>query len=123
MAAWARAFATWTNQSALANTTVTQANGLTVTWSGGDSSEGSYIDIGGSSQTPSGANRATVTFECVAPASAGKFTIPPSALLALPAANGGLVLSSSFFESVNVPGFNLAWDNGEQRGVHPIVWK
>jgi uncharacterized protein (TIGR03437 family) len=117
------AFATWTNQSALANTTVTRANGLTVTWSGGDSSEGSYIDIGGSSQIPGGANGATVTFECVALASAGKFTIPPSTLLALPAAGGGLALSSNFFESVNVPGFNLAWATGSNGASVPITWK
>ena len=117
------AFATWTNQNALANSTVTRANGLTVTWSGGDSTEGSYIDISGNSQIPGGASGATVGFECVALASARTFTIPPSTLLALPAAGGGLVLSSYFFESVDVPGFNLAWATGSNGASVPVTWK
>jgi len=117
------AFATWTNQDALANSTVTRANGLTVTWSGGDSSEGSYIDISGGSAIPGSANGATVTFECVALASNGTFTIPPSALLALPAGGGGLGLSSYFFEAISVSGFNLAYATGSNGTNIPITWK
>ncbi len=118
------AFATWTNQSALANSTVTRANGVTVTWSGGDSTAGSYIDISGGSSIPGGASGATVTFECVALASAGTFTIPPSALLALPATGGSVNLSSNFFEPLSVPGFNLAWATGSNGvGSAPITLK
>jgi uncharacterized protein (TIGR03437 family) len=118
------AFATWTNRNALANSTATRANGLTVTWSGGDSSTGSYIDISGNSNLPGSTNgSSTVSFECVALASAGKFTIPPSTLLALPAAGGSLALSSNFFESVDLPGFNLAWLTGSNGAGVPITWK
>lgn len=116
------AFATWTNQNTLANSTVTRANGLTVTWSGGNSSAGSYIDISGASNLPGG-NGASVTFECAAPAAAGTFTIPSSALLALPAGGGGLALSTYFFESITVPGFNLAWATGSNGTNVPITWK
>jgi hypothetical protein len=118
------AFATWTNRNSLANSTATRANGLTVTWSGGDSSTGSYIDISGNSNLPGSTNgSSTVSFECVALASAGKFTIPPSTLLALPAAGGSLALSSNFFESVDLPGFNLAWLTGSNGAGVPITWK
>ena len=116
-------FATWTNQSALANTTVTRANGLTLTWSGSDSSAGSYIDISGGSSIPGSTNGATVTFECVALASAGTFTIPPSALLSLPATGGSVNLSSNFFEPLSIPGFNLAYATGSNSAGVPITWK
>jgi hypothetical protein len=62
--------------------TVTRANGLTVTWTGGSQTGNlrirvsSYLDSEGT--IGAAAN-------CLAPASAGTFTIPPYVLLALPA--------------------------------------
>lgn len=69
----------WTNMST--TDTVTRSAGQTVNWTGGDPS-GTVLLIGFSTVT--GANRGR-EFLCVAPASAGTFTIPPQVLLALPA--------------------------------------
>jgi uncharacterized protein (TIGR03437 family) len=65
---------------------VTRSSGVTVTWTGGASN--AYVQIQLSAVTDStNTNGATVV--CNAAASAGTFTIPPSALLALPTANVG----------------------------------
>ncbi|MEP7365760.1 MAG: hypothetical protein ABI972_21105 [Acidobacteriota bacterium] len=64
------------------NSTVTRANGLTATWTGGSQTGNLRIRV--SSYVDS---EATIGAEaiCIAPASAGTFTIPPYVLLALPA--------------------------------------
>lgn len=66
---------------------VTRANGMIVTWTGGSSSAG-YIKLSGSSATNNTYNTGA-GFQCVVPASAGTFTIPPSVLLAMPPGNFG----------------------------------
>ena len=76
--------ATFSNVANLA--TITRSNGLTVNWTGGDPN--STVDIlglsvgsvGGSSTDFVGA-----VFTCLAPASAGTFTVSPAVLLSLPA--------------------------------------
>jgi hypothetical protein len=115
------AFATWTNQSALANSAIARANGVTLTWSTG-ASAGAYIDIQGSSNIQ-GSNGGNVTFECAAPLAAGTFTVPSSALLALPSGGGGLSLNTYFFEPISVPGFNLAYIAGSNQTIVPVSWK
>jgi uncharacterized protein (TIGR03437 family) len=72
----------WTNQSAGASVTRTQ--GLNVTWTGGDAN--SYLSIYGIS----GSAFAIASFTCLAPVSAGQFTVPTYVLLALPAGSGNL---------------------------------
>jgi len=69
--------------------TVTRSNGVTITWSGGSAS--SIIQISGGNATDSTGSLGA-SFICLAAASAGTFTIPPSVLLALP--------PGEFFESV-----------------------
>jgi hypothetical protein len=113
--------AVWTNQNTLANSTVTRSNGLTITWSGGSSSPGSYIDIQGNAAYGSSGN--TQNFECAAPIAAGTFTIPPSTLLALPAGGGGISFATYFFVNATVPGFNLAYATGSNEVNVPIQWK
>lgn len=83
---------TWTNQSSVTN--IVRANGVTVTWTGGDPS--GYVTISGMSTSygQTAATTVTVTFSCTAPVSAGSFTVPPAVLLALPATN-------------NIPGTNF----------------
>ena len=71
--------AVWTNQASL--TTVTRANGLTVTWTGGASQ---YILITGGSFTDTSLNTGAIFF-CLASGDAGTFTVPASVLLTLPA--------------------------------------
>jgi len=66
----------WTNRDAIAS--VSRANGVTVNWTGGSG----YVTIIGISAT---AQSVGASFSCLAPASAGTFTVPPVVLLALPA--------------------------------------
>jgi uncharacterized protein (TIGR03437 family) len=72
-----------TNVSTLS--TVTRANGQTVTWSGG--TPGSFVSISGfsvASVNNSTTNFVGAYFWCTAPQSAGSFNIPASVLLTLP---------------------------------------
>jgi hypothetical protein len=63
---------------------VTRANGLTVTWSGGQANEAVQIEVFSPTD-----NTSTIGTDamCWAPAAAGTFTVPASVLLALPPGN------------------------------------
>jgi uncharacterized protein (TIGR03437 family) len=82
---------TWTNES-IVNNPVSRSQNLTITWTGGGSG---FLDITGIASTSTGSNvpKSGVTpgvlFECVAPASAGTFTVPSVVLQALPATPPG----------------------------------
>jgi uncharacterized protein (TIGR03437 family) len=76
----------WTNQSTAS--TITRAQGVTVNWTGGDSD--TYVQIAGSASTVG----VTVFFTCDAPVGAQTFTVPPTVLLALPAASGGIAVNN-----------------------------
>jgi len=68
---------------------VTRSNGMTVSWTGGGA--GSIVGIDVSGVTDNTYSNGAVVY-CEVPASAGTFTVPPYALLALPPGNfGGLV--------------------------------
>jgi uncharacterized protein (TIGR03437 family) len=73
----------WTNQASI--TTVNRANGVTLTWTGGDPA--GFVTISGSSFVILSDNTTVVgaTFTCTARTSDGSFTVPPVVLLALPA--------------------------------------
>ena len=77
----------WTNQSTAS--TINRSQGLSVNWSGG--SPGTYVTISGSSVNGS----ATGTFVCIAPQSAGTFTVPSYVLLGLPAGMGTMTVQNS----------------------------
>jgi len=68
------------------NFTVTRSSGMTVNWSGNGSTGNVLIQVSGATDNTfaTGANAV-----CTAPASAGTFTVPPYALLTLPAGNFG----------------------------------
>ena len=67
---------------------VTRANGMTVTWSGG--SPEVYIELDGFSATDDTYNTGA-SFVCTAPSAAGTFTVPPAVTLAMPVgAFGGI---------------------------------
>jgi hypothetical protein len=68
----------WTNPGAFG--TISRSQDLTVTWTGGTSG---VVRITGSSADPS--KQAGAVFNCLAPASAGTFTVPSWVLSALPA--------------------------------------
>jgi len=68
----------WTNQNAA--TAIKRSQGLNVTWTGGQ--PGTYVSISGLPNVqPDGAN---FLFLCIAPVSAGQFTVPPYVFAALP---------------------------------------
>jgi len=86
---------TWTNMTSI--TSVTRANGLDVTWTGGIA--GSYVEISGSSIAlqVTATNELGASFACTAPVSAGSFTVPAAVLESLPASGNiaGVVISGS----------------------------
>jgi uncharacterized protein (TIGR03437 family) len=79
---------TWTNMSAISASPITRSQGVTVNWTGGAS--GSYVSITGESLNLNAAMTGGVfaLFSCLAPASAGTFTVGPDVLLQLPASTG-----------------------------------
>ena len=74
----------WTNQTAI--TSVNRSQDVIVTWTGGI--PGTWVQIGGGSTTINTSG----TFICLAPVSAGRFTIPSYVLMASPVGNGGISL-------------------------------
>lgn len=81
----------WTNQSAAA--TVSRSGGLTVTWTGGV--PGTFVTISGSSFTSGASGTVTGTYVCIAPQSAGSFTVPSYILLSLPAGTGSTAVQNA----------------------------
>ena len=78
---------TWTNSSAV--TTIDRTKDLTITWTGGAAAANSFVAITGlgiAATGPLGPSTDSPgnVFLCVAPASAGTFTVPSIALQALP---------------------------------------
>ncbi|HXM43332.1 MAG TPA: hypothetical protein VN924_18995 [Bryobacteraceae bacterium] len=96
---------TWTNFSQIS--TISRAGGLTLTWSGGDPN--TYIGISGSSiVTVNGSSPQTLgaTFGCVAPVSAGTFTVPASILMSLPPSGTASLAFLGLSNSVNSVSFS-----------------
>ena len=60
-----------------------------MTWTGGTATQ--FIVLDGVAATDNTFNTGT-SFECIGPATAGSFTIPPNILQALPATNFGALL-------------------------------
>lgn len=69
---------TWTNATLV--TSINRSAGVTLTWTGGDPAQ--TVVIGGGSTDQK--SKKSGGFICLAPASAGTFTVPPSALTDLP---------------------------------------
>jgi uncharacterized protein (TIGR03437 family) len=85
---------TWTNKAEPTN--VTRSAGWTVTWSGAPAD--SYVTITGAN-SPALFDNEYTSFTCLAPGSAGQFTVPPYILAALPssAGNGFVYVSNTTF--------------------------
>jgi uncharacterized protein (TIGR03437 family) len=78
---------TWTNQISVTANPIPRDSPLTITWTGGDPS--GFVDITAVASTVESGITPTLTtpgivVECIAPASAGTFTIPVQVLQALP---------------------------------------
>ena|GEM_PF-319462 len=80
---------TWTNRDALGS--VDRTRGVPIEWSGGSPGQGVILLLAGSDQKTKG----TTTIVCTAPATDGRFTIPPSVMANLPAVRGTADLSDS----------------------------
>lgn len=92
---------TWTNRDA--TNSVNRGQGVTITWSGGDPTSFAYIS--GASFAASGVG---ASFICTERVAAGRFTVPPAVLLALPPSAGdtpGILLVGS---STNPTRFNAS---------------
>ena len=72
---------TWTNAGGIF--IIDRTKGLAVTWTGGDPNGLAVIEGYGAIGSPS----TGAIFTCIAPVSAGTFTVPPSVLAALPASS------------------------------------
>ena len=86
----------WANQSSIPNP-IPRASPLTVMWTG---AAGGMVTVLGAALTRTGGTGTSATysalgFNCTAPASAGRFTVPSSILQQLPAVSGD-VTSASF---------------------------
>jgi uncharacterized protein (TIGR03437 family) len=103
-------------------TTVTRSNGLTVTWTGGQTNE--IIQLEGFNATDNTYN-VGADLLCTAPATAGTFTIPPSVLLAMPAGNFGGLIFRSFVAPVSLTGTGLsvAFMNAWYASFAPLSFK
>lgn len=96
---------TWTNAAQIS--TVTRAQGVNVTWTGG--APGTYVQITGGSAATINGKTVSVTFICQAPVSAGQFSVPVPVLLALPAsANASLSVGDyTNLQTFTAPGIDL----------------
>jgi hypothetical protein len=106
----------WSNADQI--TTVNRAQGVTVTWTGGEPD--TYVSITGSATvsqgTGAGAVSITGTFVCIEKATAGQFTVPPFVTLSLPAVSssitggslGILNVATSRFQYVSIPNVDLS---------------
>ncbi len=91
----------WTDQDAAA--TITRANGLNVTWTGG--AAGTYISVSGTSASQSDGTSATYT--CLFPQAALQGAVPPYVLGALPAGTGTTTVgNSTMFVPFTATGLN-----------------
>jgi uncharacterized protein (TIGR03437 family) len=116
----------WSNMNSLSSP-IQRANGVTITWTGGDS--GTYVQITGSSQArPSaqGASSAGGMFTCLAPSSASAFAVPPAVLLALPPNYGFSWLAvSNYVDPVQftAPNIDYAFVEGYFRNIIVMAYQ
>jgi uncharacterized protein (TIGR03437 family) len=90
----------WANQSAA--TTIVRAQGLTVTWTGGN--PGTFVFIGGD-MIVSGV---ILGYGCLSAVEAGQFTVPSYILLGFPAGSGGTVVNNTFGSTFSATGLDAA---------------
>jgi uncharacterized protein (TIGR03437 family) len=85
----------WTNQNTIANP-IPRGSPLTLTWTGGG---GGLVTIAGAALTKTGGTStnsiySATAFNCLAPGSAGTFTVPSSVLQQLPSVSGDATSAS-----------------------------
>ena len=112
---------TWTNEPQIAS--VTRSQGVNVMWTGG--AAGSYVNIGGGSATTINGKLVTVTFSCLAPVSAGQFSVPVPVLLALPASDSGTLSVGDYtnLKLFTAPGIDLGVLNGSSATSKDLAYQ
>jgi hypothetical protein len=90
----------WTNQSAAA--TVVRAQGLTVTWTGGN--PGTFVYIGGDLTVSKGLG---VGYGCLSTVEAGQFTVPSYILLGFPAGSGAMTVNHQVALTFSATGLSI----------------
>jgi uncharacterized protein (TIGR03437 family) len=99
----------WTNRTSVQ--TVTRANGVTLTWTGGDASQPVYISGTSVVVSLSGTSTAA-TFICYANQSAGTFSVPASILNRLPAS-----------ADLGIPGFSYVTPGSLYIGTGAVTYR
>jgi len=106
----------WSNMNDIS--TVTRGNGVTVNWTGGD--PGTYVAITGASLGTVGSSTTDFVvgnFTCLAPASAGMFTVPSNVLVSLPTSTQVDGISYSTLSVSNVVGLSTFTAPGLDLGL------
>ncbi len=96
----------WTNRDAI--TSVDRAQGVNVTWSGGN--PGTYVFITGTSATQSAL---AAGFTCLAPVEAQSFTVPAYVLSALPPGRGAVELQNYVYGPLAASGLDIGYAFGD----------
>ena len=79
---------------------------LAVNWTGGSS--GTYVEISGSSSATVAGKSVSGSYVCIAPQSAGQFTVPSYVLNVLPAGSGTTaVFGYTNFQSFTAPNLDI----------------
>lgn len=100
----------WTNQNAAM--AVNRSAGLTVNWTGGFAS--TFVTITGTSSTTTSAGTVSGSYVCVAPGSAGQFTVPSYILRSLPAGTGSTSITNATMPSYfSASGIDLGLSFGQ----------
>jgi hypothetical protein len=100
----------WTKQSA-AMTAIDRTKPFTMTWTGGDPAGQAQINLTTQTLNTAAATYAQAEVTCMAPASAGQFTIPPYVLLSLIAGaeSSSVEISGGGTYAVTIPGLDYAY--------------
>jgi hypothetical protein len=107
----------WSNMNSIASP-IQRADGVTVTWTGGDFN--TYVQITGISTAvnPGASSVLAGVFTCMATTGAGAFAVPPAVLLSLPPSDSlpsyGLLQVSNYVNPVpfTAPGIDYAFAEG-----------
>jgi uncharacterized protein (TIGR03437 family) len=122
---------TWTNEAAVTGSPIVRANGVTVTWTGGDPSSFAFIEGISINGNPNSSNNTLgVTFVCIAPISAGSFFVPPAVTLSLPATGSGADVqglmalgTTSTPKTFSAVGLDLGYMTSTNFTGNSVVWQ
>jgi uncharacterized protein (TIGR03437 family) len=111
---------TWTNPSVVSP--IDRTAGVTVTWSGG--APGVTVQINGNASSTLNGQTLSGSFTCLAPLSAGTFTVPQPVLLALPAGSGQLSLTDAgSYQTFTATGLDFGFLSNTAAVTENVIYK